>query len=515
MEDRRVAAVDGVSKSFAGTRALDDVGLEISAGKVHALVGSNGSGKSTLVKILAGIVPADSGVLLAGGESHDLTAFGPADARAQQLHFVHQERSVFEHLTVSENLSVGRGFETGGLYCIRRRAVRARTRRVLERFHIEADPDAEVGTLRPAIQTMLAIARVLQDQEDTGGGLLVLDEPTAALGPSDADMLLAAVRRYAAAGQGILFISHRLEEVLEVSDVVTVLRDGRHIATLPRAELDHDRLVELIVGRQLVPHVPEQLHGNSTDTSIPLIEASGFGGGMVDGIDFALRPGEIVGISGLGEAGCSNVLQMLFGAERTERGQLRVGGEAVDVRNCTAAMELGIAFVPANRAAQALFPEQPVLNNITIASVSNYWKGGALRQREERRAADEDVRRFTVRAANTRMPVSQLSGGNQQKVILARWLRRSPRILLLDEPTQGVDIGARSEIWGMIKGAVAGGAGALVVSSDVEELAEACDRVLIMRRGRLVHEITDKPLVSQRIVELLHSVEMNNGYATR
>ncbi|MEA2361358.1 MAG: ribose transport system ATP-binding protein [Thermoleophilaceae bacterium] len=510
---RRIAVAEGVSKSYAETRALDAVGIELFAGEIHALVGSNGSGKSTLVKILAGIVSADSGTLKVGETTYDLTEFGPADARAQDLHFVHQERAVFDRMTVSENLSVGRGFETGALWSIRSRAVRARTRKVLERFHIDAEPDAEIGELRPAIQTMLAIARVLQDQDDTGGGLLVLDEPTAALGTADAELLLNAVRRYAAAGQGILYISHRLEEVLEVADKITVIRDGWKIATLPRAELDHDSLVELIVGRRLEERVPslKRPAGNSTGTSQPLLAARGLCGGAVRDVDLTVCPGEIVGLSGLGEAGCSEVLRMLFGADTLEAGEIHVSGEHVRLKGCSRAMDLGMAFVPADRALHGLFPDLPVLNNVTVASLSSFVKAGSLRERAERRAVDGDVERFTVRAASTRMPVSQLSGGNQQKVILARWLRRDPRIILLDEPTQGVDVGARAEIWALIKGAVADGACALVVSSDVEELADTCDRVLIMRRGRVVHELTDRPLDSQHIVELLHSVEAANG----
>lgn len=499
-----VARLSGVRKAFRGSPALRDVDAEFAQGEIHALVGANGSGKSTLIKILAGVYAADAGQLEIGGATHDLRHYSPSRARAAGLHFVHQETSTFPDLSVAENLAIGRGFETGRLGRIRGLAVRRHTESVLARFGLDVDPDVRFDRLRPAEQAMVTIARALQDQDEESESILVLDEPTAALPAPEVEVLLSALRRYARAGRAIVLVSHRLDEVLGVADRVTVLRDGRRVATVRRADLDHDTLVELLVGRA-VDAPPSPTSGQVAGE--PLLETRNLCGGTVADVSLTLRRGELVGLLGIVGSGCSTLLRLLFGAQQSSGGTVTLDGERLSLRSPRDGMRAGIALVPANRASQALFADHSVEENMTVASISRYWNGVAVSRAREHAAVAADMDRFSVVAASMGMPISQLSGGNQQKVILSRWLRRSPRLLLLDEPTQGVDVGARAEIWSQVRGAVDDGAAALVASSDVEELAQVCDRIVFVTRGRVGGEASDRPFTADRLTSVMHGLE--------
>jgi ribose transport system ATP-binding protein len=492
----------GVTKSFPGTLALDDVGLEVAPGEIHALVGSNGSGKSTLIKVLAGVYAADAGELQVGDSTYDLPAFTPALATSCGLHFVHQQPSVFPDLTVADNLAVGRGYDTSWLSRISARKVRARAERILERFHIDARWDDSLRNLRPGTQTMVAIARALQDQEEASGGLLVLDEATAALTPAEFETLAAALRRYSAAGQAILLVSHRLEEIVGLADRATVLRDGRRVATLTREKLNYDALVEHIVGGALDAAVPRQAAPRRL--GVPVLEASGLRGGSVRNVSVSVGQGEIVGVMGLAGAGCSTLMRLLFGAQRLEAGTVKVDGQELHLRSPADAIRAGIAFVPEDRAAFALFPELSVLENLAMAT-PDCGRTGRLRHRRELSKVRTDLTRYQVRAQSPSTPISQLSGGNQQKVVMARWLRRSPRVLLLDEPTQGVDVGARAALWGALRMATETGTGALVASSDAEELAQLCDRVVVISDGEVVRELADTPCSAEQLEHAVYN----------
>jgi ribose transport system ATP-binding protein len=502
--DRREVSVEirGVTKTFPGTLALKDVDIEVKAGEIHALVGSNGSGKSTLIKVLAGVYAADAGELRIAGEEHDLRRFTPDQAAACGLHFVHQQPSVFPDLTVADNLAIGRGYDSRWLSRISARRVRARTDRILEGFHIEARWDETVRELSTGTQTMIAIARALQDQEDASGGLLVLDEATAPLGPAGFEILARALRRYSARGQTILFVSHRLDEVVDLADRVTVLRDGHRVATLTRQELDYDVLVHQIVGGALDAAVPRQ--SAPRRAGVPVLEASGLRGGPVRDVSVRVGPGEIVGVMGLAGAGCSTLMRLLFGAQRLETGTVRVDGKAVRLRSPADAIRAGIAFVPEDRTAFALFPELSVLENLSIPA-TDCGRGGRLRHRRELAVVRADLDRYRVGARSPRVPIAQLSGGNQQKVVMARWLRRSPRVLLLDEPTQGVDVGARAALWNALRRATDGGAAALVASADAEELAQLCDRVIVISDGAVVRELDDPRHSAEQLEQAVYN----------
>jgi len=423
---------------------------------------------------------------------HDATSFSPAQARTAGLRFVHQQSSTFPDLTVAENLMIG-AFGASKFGRIRWPAVHRRAGALLERFEIDARPEDAMDRLGPAAQMMVAIARALQDEdgEQAAARILVLDEPTAALPAAEAKLLLAALTRYARAGQTILYVTHRLDEVVQVADRATVVRDGKLVATVQRGEFDHASLVRLIMGRTVAAFAAPS-HG--VPSGRPLLEGRDLAGGPVAGASFSLHAGEIVGVAGLLGSGRTSLLRLLFGLLPPAGGELTIDREAVALGAPHAAMRRGIAYVPEDRPKEAAFADLDVTENLGMACTARYFRGGRMRHREERRDAAALMRSYLIKAASPSARFASLSGGNQQKAILARWLRRDPRILLLDEPTQGVDVGARLEIWQLVRAAVERGATALVVSSDFEELPAVCDRVLVMRAGRIVAELSGPDL---------------------
>jgi len=509
VQDGREAVLrtSGLSKTFPGTKALKDVSLDVRRGEIHALVGGNGSGKSTLVKILAGVHHPDPGGEIRIGDrlfEHGLT---PADARAAGLHFVHQDPAVFLDMSVADNLAFGRGFETDATRRIRWRAVRRRTAAALERFGIEARPETPVGALRPSARTMVAIARALQDQEGAHSGLLVLDEPTASLPDADVELLLDALRRYAAAGQSMLYVSHHLDEILGFAHRVTVFRDGVRVITADVETLGwtaglheqaRDRLVELITGRpaeKLYPEVPE------TTGAGAVLEVRGLSIGSAREVSFDVAPGEVLGLAGLVGSGAGEIVQAIFGALPAAAGTVTVEGRQVPLGRPKASIRAGVSYVPGERA-RAAFGDMSVRENISAPEVARYWRNLLMQVGRERRDARETMTRFTVRAASEAQPMASLSGGNQQKVVLARWLRREPKVLLLEEPTQGVDVGARADIYELIRAAAAHGTAVVLVTVDFEELAGLCDRVLVVNEGRVTAELRKPDIDHETLTEL-------------
>jgi ribose transport system ATP-binding protein len=500
--------VRGVSKAFPGTRALADVDLAVNAGEIHALVGGNGSGKSTLIKILSGVYQADPGGEIEFGEvrvAADETT--PDLARRSGVVVVHQDLGMFPDLSVAENIALGHGYPTGRGSRIRWTRVRKRTRELLDRFEIDAVPETLVRSLGQAARTQVAIARALQDDEATGDQgesrrrLLILDEATSSLPAHEVQMLLSILRRYAQAGQAILFVSHRLDEVLGVADRVTVLRDGTKIGTFDAADLDEDRLIELIVGRsvdRVFPPPPEVRDLGA------VLEVRDLWAGPLRGVGLKLARGEVLGIAGLLGSGRTELLRAIFGDLAITSGTVSLSGRPLRLSGPADAMRAGIAYVPENRVADGAFHDQPVSINMSLASLSQYWRRGHMAYRDMRRDARGLMGDFHVKAASEESVMATLSGGNQQKVILARWLRRKPTLLLLDEPTQGVDVGARAEIYSLIRRSVVDGAAAIVVASDFEELAHVSDRVAILQGGRFTGEATPPELTADRLTQLLY-----------
>lgn len=482
-------SVSEVSKSFGPTQALKGVTFDVRRGEIHALLGGNGSGKSTIIKVLAGVHAADGGSVTVNGLTLAAATLSPSTAWGSGLRFVHQQSSVFPHLTVAENLCLGSSFTPVAGVHIPWGRVRRRAAKVLARFEIAAHPDDKVGDLNPAKQTMVAIARALQDIDANSHAVLVLDEPTASLSAREVDVLLTSLRKLADDGQTIVFVTHRLDEVLEVADRVTILRDGALVASLPRSELDHTRLVELIMGRRV-----EQLgsggkeHRDNAGPDVLVID--GVCGGSLSGSKVVVRAGEIVGIAGLLGSGRSRLLRHLFGYATRSDVTFELDGRPVAFRTPADAIRSGVAYVPEDRANDAAFTEMTVLENISLPSTSQYFRRGKLRHREESQRVSALVKEFLVKTESVAAPMGSLSGGNQQKVVMARWLSKSPRLLLLDEPSQGVDVGSRFDIWELIRRATEKGTAVLVVSSDLEELAAVSDRVLVFDRGEVIAEVT-------------------------
>jgi ribose transport system ATP-binding protein len=500
-----VLEVEDVSKAFPGTQALQGVSFDVRRGEIHALVGSNGSGKSTLLKTLAGIHQADEGTLRVRGSSWDVRRWSPALARANRLHFVHQQPTIFGELTVEENLAIGHGFETDRLGRVRWRVTRRRAAALLDRFEVAARPSDRLADLPPAVQTMVEIARALQDQEGESDGVLVLDEPTAALPPREVEQLLARLRRYAADGQAILFVSHRLDEILAVAERITVLRDGRLIHTADRAQTTRDDLVLAIVGRSVEQDWSEP---SPAGEGAAALEVSNLVGGAVRDVSLRVKGGEILGVAGLAGSGRSTLLRLLFGAQPVASGTIRLDGSAIELRSPRDAIAAGIGYVPEDRARDAILPGLSVADNLTIMETRAYWRGGWIRRRAERREVLDAIDTFGIRAAAPHATVTSLSGGNQQKLAMARWLRRAPRVLLLDEPTQGVDVGASAELWQLIRRAAAAGAAVIVVSSDFEELTHLCERLIVLREGTVAGELRSTHLSPAEVNQMLHRLEV-------
>jgi ribose transport system ATP-binding protein len=491
--------VSRLSKAFPGAQALLDVDLDVRRGEIHALVGGNGSGKSTLVKILAGVHDPDAGTIEVGSRifRHGLR---PGEGRAAGLHFVHQDPTVFLDLSIADNLAIGRGFETDGTGRIRWRDVRSRTREILERFEIDAQPEMHVGALRPSERTMVAIARALQDQEGQRSGVLVLDEPTTSLPDPEAALLLDALRRYATAGQSMLFVSHDLDEVIGFAHRVTVLRDGRRIGTSPTADVDHDRLVEQITGRpleQMFPETPKRAEGEA------VLEVRDLSGARARGVSFSVRAGEVVGLAGLIGSGADEIVQCVFGAVVPAGGTVLVAGTPLPPGRPAAAIARDVYYVPGERS-RALFADLSLRENLSAADVSRYWRHLLMQNARERRDARETMRRFTIRAKSEEQPIASLSGGNQQKAVVARWLRHRPKVLLLEEPTQGVDVGARADVYMLIRSAADQGAAVLLTTLDFAEIAGLCDRALVVSEGRIVAELSRPHIDHARLTELAY-----------
>jgi len=490
-------------KSFGRTRVLRHVDFDIAVGTIHALVGGNGSGKSTLIKILAGVETADSGTLEIGEQSVPLIGHSPGAAAAAGLRFVHQNLGIFPELSVTENLALGHGFVTRRTRRINWRAEHRRAAELIERFGIRASPSTPMAALGPADHAMVAIARALQDQETAHDGVLVLDEPTASLPRAEVETVMAALRRYAAAGQTIVFVGHRLDEVLDIADEVTVLRDGQTVARRSTVALTPDDLVREMLGRDLENVVVVTPAERPEER--PLLAVRNLTHGPLVGVDLDVWPGEVVGIAGLLGSGRTSLLSALFGCRPHVGGSMTFNGVQGVPRSVRAAMTAGLALIPESRVAEGIFADLSVRHNLSSSVVGSYWRRWRLDHHEEHADAMHLVEQLDIRPASDEPAIGALSGGNQQKAVLARWLRRSPRMLLLDEPTQGVDVGARASIHRHVRAATAAGAGVLYVSSDFEELALVCDRVVVLRHGRLVHQLHVPHITSEAITSLCYA----------
>ncbi|MEU6407828.1 sugar ABC transporter ATP-binding protein [Microbispora sp. NPDC046933] len=493
--------ITGLTKRFAGTTALDRAALSVRPGTVHALLGGNGSGKSTMIKILAGVHRADAGQITVMGRTYEASQFTAAHARQAGLRFVHQDLGLFDELSVAENFALDAGYPTAAGRRVRWSALHRRVSQVLETYEIDVDPRTPIHRLRPADQTMVAIARALRNQEE-GELILVLDEPTARLGEHESALLLDAVRRRAAHGQTVLLVSHRLQEVLRSCDDFTVLVDGTVGGALVDAHPTERDLIRLMAGGtepDLGGHAPRETSGPAA------LRIEGLRAGPLRGVELTVGEGEIVGVAGLVGSGRTTLLKTLFGARRAAGGRMWLHGEPYAPRTPAEAIRAGVALVPEDRGGEAAFADLPIRDNLAVTVLRRYWRATGMPRSRERRDSAALMTRYAVKAAGPDAVFSSMSGGNQQKAVLARWLRREPRLLLLDEPTQGVDVVSRADIYAAIRAAVADGCSVLVTSSDLVELETLCDRVVLLKSGRTAGEVIGPHLTAAHLTGLVQS----------
>ncbi len=467
-----------VTKHFGGVTAVEDVDFDLRPGEVHALVGENGAGKSTLMKIVHGLYTPDEGTLEVGGEAVEFSS--PRDAEAAGIAMIPQELDLFPELSVTENLFVGRHRPRTRWGTLDRAAMRAEARERLRSLGVDLDVTTNVKGLSAANQQIVAIARALVGEARA----VVMDEPTASLTEREVQQLFRIISDLTSGGVGVAYISHRLEEIFTISDRITVLRDGHHITTAPASELDAEELVRLMVGRPLNELFTRSPHSAGEVA----LEVRGLSrAGEFEDVDLVLRRGEIVGLSGLVGAGRTEVAQCIFGIRSPESGEIRIDAEDVQIHSPQAAMKRGIFYVPEERRSQGLILPFSIKNNITLSILDRISRFGFV-PRTERQTADRFAKELSIRGAKISDPVSRLSGGNQQKVVLAKSLAREPSILLLDEPTRGIDVGAKSEIYRLIDTLAKEGKAILLISSELEEVLSMSDRIVVMREGRITGE---------------------------
>jgi ABC-type sugar transport system ATPase subunit len=467
----------GATKSFAGVTVLNNVSFDMRPGEVHALLGENGAGKSTLIKIMSGLYQPDSGEILVNGNRMKFAT--PREAHAAGVATVHQELLLFPELTVAENVFLGQAPKTkwGTLDWA---AMRRRTRELLDSLDSpELDIDAKVGSLSVANRQRVEIARALSQD----ARVVIMDEPTAALAEADVQRLMDIVRTLKKRGVAIVYVSHRMPEIFALADRVTVLRDGNHVDTSDIGEVDEAKLVSMMVGRSIDRLYPKK-QGESGASLLELKSVSYRN--VVRDISLDLKRGEILGIAGLVGSGRTELALTIFGITPATSGEILIDGKPVKITSPEAARDLGIAYVPEDRGSQGLIRSQTIAENVALANLRHMTRGFIVEAAKVREAAENAIRRFGIRARGPEQIVRQLSGGNQQKVVLGKWLHTNPRILIMDEPTRGIDVGAKAEIHQLMRKLAGDGMAILMISSELPEVLGMSDRVLVMNTGRIV-----------------------------
>lgn len=480
--ERRAAglSVRSISKTFAGVQVLRNVSTDFAEGRITAMVGQNGSGKSTLIKVLCGFHDPDPGGSLAIKGVDVPLPIAAATAHAHGLRFVHQNLALINEMTVADNVAFAQGFATGApVLPISRQGHRARARQSLHRLGIDVDPDVPVSTLAATERTLVAIARAF-DPEGAAGNVVVLDEPTAYLPASAVDRVLALLDTIREEGGTVIYVTHRLDEVLRIADDLVVLRDGELVADQPLGDLNTAALAELIIGRSMV----ERAQVSSTAGTHVLLEARGLSGPRISDVSFELREGEILGVAGLIGCGRSELARMVAGVQRRESGTLLLDDAEYDPATPRAALAAGVGYVPADRHHAGIVGDLSLRVNVTLGNLRPYWSRGVVDVREERTDVERLIDRFDIRPRMPEQTISKFSGGNQQKAVLAKIFRLNPRLLVIDEPTQGVDVGGKDEIARLLRDFAADGGAVLLGSSDFDEIGMLCDRVLVLDRGR-------------------------------
>ena len=479
-----------VSKAFPGTLALDRAQFELNAGEIHAVVGENGAGKSTLMKILSGVYTADSGEIRFEGRPVSFT--NPREALALGIAIVHQELSVVRPLTVAENIFPGR-LPTNRLGMVKYRELFEQARRVLEELQMDIDPRQPMEQLSIANQQLVEIAKTLS----MNCRVLILDEPTSALTEREADILFGLLRRLAANGTGIVYISHKLNEIFSLTDRITVLRDGKYIGTKITSQTTPAEIIRMMVGRELSDFYPPK----SGERGEPLLEVRDLRlPGQTAGNSFKLYAGEVLGFAGLIGSGRSELARAIFGADAKAGGEILINGQPVDIQSPSQAIKLGLGYLPEDRKAAGLFLDMAVKLNVEATTLNKVSSGGFINATKERSLSERYVEQLNISTPGIEQEVRRLSGGNQQKTLVAKWLAIEPKILIVDEPTRGIDVGAKREIHHLLRTLAQNHVGVIMISSELPEILGMSDRVLVMHEGEIVGEIDGERASEEEIM---------------
>jgi ABC-type sugar transport system ATPase subunit len=489
-----IVTATGVSKSFPGVRSLDRVDFEVGKGEVRALVGENGAGKSTLIKIIAGAYRADEGQLSFDGKSANWTS--PHEATAAGVHVIYQELLLFPDMTVAQNIFVN-DQPRNRFGFIDRGEMRKRSHAILAELGSDIDPDEKIKNLTVASQQMVEIARAL----NSDAKLIIFDEPTAVLGGHEVEILFGLIAKLKARGVAVVFISHRLEEVFTIADSATVLKDGKLVGTLPVKQLTQGKLVSMMIGRPLADMFPPKAARKPEGEPV-LVAQDIWSGAKVRGVSLEVRKGEIVGLAGMVGSGRTEIAHAIFGSAGLERGSVRQGGVALSKPTPRQSIEQGIGFLTENRKEEGLFMLQDIAANISAPILKRMGSSLYLNTGLERTLAEKQIATYAIAATGPGAAVANLSGGNQQKVLLGRWVTTSGTALILDEPTRGVDVGAKIEIYKIIRALADSGLGILVISSELPEVIGLCDRVIVIAEGRKTGELEGRDITEERVLEL-------------
>ncbi len=500
--DQTALRMEGISKAFPGVQALDKVDLEVHVGEVLALVGENGAGKSTLVKVLSGAYRKDTGRIFLGGREVEIE--NPHHAQQLGIAIIYQEFNLTRNQTAAANIFIGREPRAGGLGrflgFVDRRRMEDEAQQVLDRIKAQISAGALVRDLSVAQQQMVEIAKALAFEAQ----IIIMDEPTAALGESEVEVLLEVVCSLKAQGIAIIFITHRLEEVFRVADRVVVLRDGQRVGELPIAKATTDRVVQMMVGRTL----DDIFHKEPAAITAPVLEVRGLSRrGAVKDVGFTLRRGDILGFAGLVGAGRSETARLLFGADAKDSGEILVEGKPVPLSSPHDAVNAGLGLVPEDRGLQGLVLNLPVLENIVMSTLERHSRAGWVNRAKMQQTASGYVDRLSIRTPHLRQKAMFLSGGNQQKVVLAKWLASQPKVLIMDEPTRGIDVGAKAEVHALMSQLAQAGMGIIMISSELPEILGMSDRIVVMHEGS-VAAILDRAEATQELVMTYASGQM-------
>ncbi|WP_321992440.1 sugar ABC transporter ATP-binding protein [Marispirochaeta aestuarii] len=490
MSEQILLEMNHIRKEFPGVLALKDVSLQLRAGEVHALLGENGAGKSTLIKILGGIYARDAGEIVIDGKVVHIDSVH--DAQKYGISVIHQELVLVPHMTVAENIYLGREPLKSGRF-VDFKKMHNDAKKLLDSFELDIRPEEEISELTIAQQQMVEIIKALS----FNAKILVMDEPTSSLSEKDVDFLFENIRKLKKAQVGIIYISHRMSELKQIADRITVIRDGEYIGTKDTKTTDNDELIAMMVGRQLTNYYTRTF-GNPTEKVLEVKNLSD--GKLLKDVSFHLFKGEILGFAGLVGAGRSELMKCIFGIDPFQSGEILLNGKPAVIRNPDEAMKKGIALVPESRKLEALFPDQTVKYNITIKALGEFIHGIHVNNAQETKITREYVDKMAIKTPTYQQVVGNLSGGNQQKVVIGRWLATKPKILILDEPTRGVDVGAKAEIYAIMNNLVKEGVAIIMISSELPEVINMSDRVVVMSNGRITACLPREGLTQEKIM---------------